>query len=70
MKTMSNEPSDLNLTEDQKEKVHAVWHEIEQEAKECQRVWGMGFPVISLVLLGPKFRKLVKILTEDSQTDE
>ena len=28
-----------------------TWAEIEKVARECQRTWGMGFPVISIALL-------------------
>ena len=28
-----------------------TWEKIERVAKQCQRTWGMGFPVISLALL-------------------
>ncbi len=28
-----------------------VWVKIERKARECQRNWGMGFPVISITLL-------------------
>ena len=39
-----------------------IWQEIEQTAKRCQRYWGMGFPVISITLLG-------KILKRDPIKD-
>lgn len=29
----------------------STWVEIERVARECQRTWGMGFPVISTHLL-------------------
>ena len=28
-----------------------IWIKIEKKAKECQKNWGMGFPVISITLL-------------------
>jgi hypothetical protein len=33
------------------EQASPVWAELSKKAKECQRSWGMGFPVISLHLL-------------------
>lgn len=29
------------------------WQEVLNTARECKRVWGMGFPVISIKLLEP-----------------
>lgn len=37
--------------------------ELRKEARECQGVWGMGFPVISLTLLEPHWEKQRRILT-------
>lgn len=34
-----------------------IWQQIEREAKSCQRTWGMGFPVISTVILAPLFER-------------
>lgn len=31
--------------------------DLRKEARDCQRVWGMGFPVISLKLLEPFWEK-------------
>ncbi len=28
-----------------------IWQQVEITSKECQIVWGMGFPVISITLL-------------------
>lgn len=28
-----------------------IWDQIESKSKQCQRAWGMGFPVISVTLL-------------------
>jgi len=28
-----------------------IWNQIERKAEECQKAWGMGFPVISTTLL-------------------
>lgn len=40
------------------------YQEIEKIAKECQGVWGMGFPVISLELLKPFLSGLQKTILE------
>lgn len=34
-----------------------VWQQIERAARDCQRTWGMGFPVISTALLAPLFEQ-------------
>lgn len=34
-----------------------IWKQVEQTAKECQRCWGMGFPVISITLLKKILKK-------------
>ena len=34
-----------------------AWPDIEKKAKECQRTWGMGFPVISITLLKEILKK-------------
>ena len=28
-----------------------IWKQVESKSKQCQRAWGMGFPVISITLL-------------------
>lgn len=47
--------------------MNKTWKEIEKKAKECQKWWGMGFPVISLELLKPLFDRAIKQAVEEER---
>ena len=38
------------------------WQEIQEQGKKAQRTWGMGFPVLSLVLFQPYREQHDKLL--------